>query len=43
MKVLKKKKIKDTVVILHDKEELSDLLMDLRDKVSKEFLDSLLD
>ena len=37
--------IKDTVehVIRHDKEELSDLLMELRDEVSKEFLDALLD
>ena len=37
--------IKDTVdhVILHDKEELSDLLMELRDEVGKEFLDALLD
>ena len=37
--------IKDTVahVILHDKEELSDLLMELQDEVSKEFLDALLD
>ena len=31
--------IKDTVphVILHDKEDLSDLLMELRDEVGKEF------
>ena len=37
--------IKDTVahVILHDKEELSDLLMELRDEVGKEFLEALLD
>ena len=37
--------IKDTVdhVIQHDKEELSDLLMELRDEVGKEFLDALLD
>ena len=37
--------IKDTVahVILHDKEKLSDLLMELRDEVGKEFLDALLD
>ena len=37
--------IKDTVarVILHDKEELSDLLMELRDEVGKEFFDALLD
>ena len=37
--------IKDTVdhVIQHDKEELSDLLMELRDEVSKEILDALLD
>ena len=30
-------------VILHGKEELSDLLMKLRDEVGKEFLDALLD
>ena len=37
--------IVDTVdhVIQHDKEELSDLLMELRDEVGKEFLDALLD
>ena len=37
--------IKDTVdhVIQHDKEELSDLLMELRDEVGAEFLDALLD
>ena len=37
--------IKDTVdhVIQHDKEELSDLLMELRDEVGIEFLDALLD
>ena len=37
--------IKDTVdhVIQHDQEELSDLLMELRDEVGKEFLDALLD
>ena len=37
--------IKDTVdhVIQHDKEELSDLRMELRDEVGKEFLDALLD
>ena len=37
--------IKDTVdhVIQHDKEELSDLLMELRDEVGKECLDALLD
>ena len=37
--------IKDTVghVIQHDKEELSDLLVELRDEVGKEFLDALLD
>ena len=37
--------IKDTVdhVIHHDKEELYDLLMELRDEVGKEFLDALLD
>ena len=37
--------IKDTVdyVIRHDKEELSDLLIELRDEVGKEFLDALLD
>ena len=37
--------IKDTVihVIQHDKEELSDLLMELRDEVGKEFLDTQLD
>ena len=37
--------IKDTVdhVIQHDKEEQSDLLMELRDEVEKEFLDALLD
>ena len=37
--------IKDTVnhVIHHDKEELSDLLMELRDEVGKEFLDALVD
>ena len=37
--------IKDTVshVILHDKEELSDLLMELRLEVGKKFLDALLD
>ena len=37
--------IKDTVdhVIQQDKEELSDLLMELRDEVGKEFLDALLD
>ena len=37
--------IKDTGdhVIQHDKEELSDLLMELRDEVGKEFLDALLD
>ena len=36
--------IKDTVdhVIQHDKEELSDLLMELRDEVGKEFFDALL-
>ena len=36
--------VKDTVahVILHDKEELSDLLMELRDEVGKEFLGALL-
>ena len=36
--------IKDTVdrVIQHDKEELSDLLMELRDEVGKEVLDALL-
>ena len=39
------KVIKDTVdyVIQHDKEELSVLLMELRDEVGKEFLDALLD
>ena len=37
--------IKDTVdhVIQHDKEELSDLLLEHRDEVGKEFLDALLD
>ena len=37
--------IKDTVdhVILDDKEELYNLLMELRDEVGKEFLDALLD
>ena len=37
--------IKDTVdhVIQRDKEELSDLLMELRDEVGKGFLDALLD
>ena len=30
-------------VIQHDKEELSDLVMELRDEVGKEFLDALLD
>ena len=30
-------------MIQHDKEELSDLLMELRDEVGKEFLDALLD
>ena len=37
--------INDTVyhVIQHDKEELSDLLMELRDEVGKENLDALLD
>ena len=37
--------IKDTVdhVIQHDKEDLSDLLIELRDEVGKEFLDALLD
>ena len=37
--------IKDNVdhVIHHDKEELSDLLMELRDEVGREFLDALLD
>ena len=37
--------IKDTAdhVIQHDKGELSDLLMELRDEVGKEFLDALLD
>ena len=37
--------IKGTVdhVIQHDKVELSDLLMELRDEVGKEFLDALLD
>ena len=37
--------IKDTVdhVIQHDKEELSDLLLELRDEVGKEFLDAQLD
>ena len=37
--------IKGTVdnVIRHDKEELSDLLMELQDEVGKEFLDALLD
>ena len=35
----------DTVdhVIQHDKEKLSDLFMELRDEVGKEFLDALLD
>ena len=37
--------IKDTVghLIQHDKEELSDLLMELCNKVGKDFLDALLD
>ena len=37
--------IKDTVdhVIQHDKEELSDLIMQLRHEVSKKMLDALLD
>ena len=37
--------IEDTVdhVIQHDKEELSDLLMELPDEVGKDFLDALLD
>ena len=37
--------IKGTVdhAIQHDKEELSDLLMELRDEFGKEFLDALLD
>ena len=30
-------------MIQHDKEKLSDLLMELRDEVGKEFLDALLD
>ena len=40
-----KRVIKDTVdhVIQHDKEELSDLLMELRNEVGKESLDALLD
>ena len=37
--------IKYTVyhVIQHDKEELSDLIMEFRDEVGEEFLDALLD
>ena len=37
--------IKDTVdhVIQHDKEELSNLLMELRNEVGKEYLDTILD